>query len=134
MLRLKVKVGDRWYEVEVGDWEGDRVRVMVDGEEVTVSLDDVAQAGVESAPSEADAQPESTGGESDNVVRSPLPGVVISIDVAVGDSVAAGERVCVLEAMKMEQELVAASGGRVRAVRVQKGQSVLIGQTIVELE
>lgn len=134
MLRLKVKVADRWYEAEVGDWEGDRVRVMVDGEPVIVSLDDVAQAGVEPVASGADVQSASADGGGENVVRSPLPAVVLSIDVAVGDSVAAGDRVCVLEAMKMEQELVAPSGGRVRAVRVQKGQSVLIGQTIVELE
>ena len=133
MLRLKVKVADRWYEVEVGDWEEDRVRVMVDGEPVIVSLEDVVQAGAATVTSESDVQPESTDDGVDNVVRSPLPGVVLSIDVAVGDSVAAGERVCVLEAMKMEQELVAPSGGRVKAVRVQKGQSVLIGQTIVEL-
>ena len=134
MMRLRVKVEDRWYEVEVGDWEGDRVRVMVDGEPAMVSLDDVAQAGAAAVPSEAGVQPESTDDGGDNVVRSPLPGVVLSIDVAVGDPVAVGERVCVLEAMKMEQELVAPNGGRVKAVRVQKGQSVLIGQTIVELE
>ena len=72
--------------------------------------------------------------DGDNAIRSPLPGVVLSIDVAVGDSVSSGERVCILEAMKMEQELVAPRDGRVKSVRVQKGESVLIGQTIVELE
>ena len=130
MLRLKVKVDGRWYEVEVGEWEGDQVTALVGDEPVTVRLEDVAAA----VSSDAVAGSDSADDGAENVVRSPLPGVVLSIDVAVGDAVAAGERVCVLEAMKMEQELVASNGGRVKAVRVQKGQSVLIGQTIVELE
>lgn len=134
MPRLKVKVEDRWYEVDVGEWEGDRVRVMVDGEPVTVRLEDVAAAAGVSVPSDEVAESDSAADAGDKVIQSPLPGVVLSIDVAVGDAVAAGDRVCVLEAMKMEQELVAASGGRVKAVRAQKGQSVLIGQTIIELE
>ena len=129
-MKLKVKVDGRWYEVEVGEWEGDRVTALVDDEPVKVRLEDVAAA----VSSDAIAESDSADDAGENVVRSPLPGVVLSIDVSVGDAVAAGERVCVLEAMKMEQELVASSGGRVKAVRVQKGQSVLIGQTIVELE
>ena len=131
MLRLRVKVAEKWYEVEVGDWEGDRVRVMVDGDPVTVRLEGVVSA---SSAAVADADVESGDDGGDNAIRSPLPGVVLSIDVAVGDRVSAGGRVCMLEAMKMEQELVASRDGRVKAVRVQKGDSVLIGQTIVELE
>ena len=117
--------------MEVGEWEGDQVTALVDNEPVTVSLADVA-----AAPSvmESDVEMGAADEGAENVVRSPLPGVVLSIDVAVGDSVSAGEPVCVLEAMKMEQEIAAPRDGRVKAVRVQKGQSVLIGQTIVELE
>ena len=134
MPRLRVKVEERWYEVEVGPWKGDRVRVLVDEEPVLVRLQDLAQVGAGVVSAEADVEPELAAEDGDNVVRSPLPGVVLSIDVGVGDQVSAGERVCVLEAMKMEQELVASRAGKVKAVRVQKGQSVLIGQTIVELE
>ena len=133
MLRLRVKVEDRWYEVEVGEWEGGRVRVLVDEEPVMVSLEDVAQAGP-AAVADAAVEPESTDDAGDNAIRSPLPGVVLSIDVGVGDAVSVGERVCMLEAMKMEQELAAPRDGRVKAIRVQKGDSVLIGQTIVELD
>ncbi len=133
MVRMRVKVEERWYEVEVGEWEGDEVRVLVDEEPVMVRLSDVAQdaqaSGLEDGGREASGED-----AGDSVVRSPLPGVVLSIDVGVGDRVAAGSRVCVLEAMKMEQELTAPRDGRVKAVRVQKGQNVLIGQMILELE
>ena len=132
-MKLKVKVDGRWYEVEVGEWEGDRVTALVDDEPVKVRLEDVAAA-PSAVQSEAVVESDAGDGGGENVVRSPLPGVVLSIDVAVGDSVSAGEPVCVLEAMKMEQEIAAPRDGRVKAVRVQKGQSVLIGQTIVELE
>lgn len=131
MMRLRVKVSDKWYDVEVGAWKGDRVQALVDGEPVVVRLEDVVSA---SPAAVADADVESGDDGGDNAIRSPLPGVVLSIDVAVGDRVSAGGRVCMLEAMKMEQELVASRDGRVKAVRVQKGDSVLIGQTIVELE
>ncbi len=133
MIRLKVKVEDRWYEVEVGEWDGGRVRVLVDEEPVMVSLEDVAQTGP-AAVADVEVVSESADDAGDNAIRSPLPGVVLSIDVGVGDRVSAGERVCMLEAMKMEQELAAPRDGRVKAIRVQKGGSVLIGQTIVELE
>ena len=131
MLRLRVQVADRWYDVEVGAWEGDRVQVMVDGDPAMVRLEDVIAA-TPAVAAVADVESGDDGG--DNAIRSPLPGVVLSIDVGVGDQVSAGGRVCMLEAMKMEQELVASRDGRVKAVRVQKGDSVLIGQTIVELE
>lgn len=114
----------------MGEWERDRVRVMVDGDPVVVRLGDVAAMGV-GAESEGEVEPAGDGG--DNAVVSPLPGVVLSIDVKVGDRVSAGDKVCVLEAMKMEQEITASSDGQVKAVKVQKGQSVLIGQTIIEL-
>ena len=134
MVRLRVKVEERWYDVEVGMWEGDEVRVLVDEEPVMVRLSDVAGA---TSTEQSDVGGEEAGsgeGAGDGAVRSPLPGVVLSIDVGVGDRVAAGSRVCVLEAMKMEQELTAPRDGRVKAVRVQKGQNVLIDQMILELE
>ena len=112
MPRLRVKVEDRWYDVDVGPWEGDRVRVLVDEEPVMVFLEDLLQA-KDAATAEADIKPDSTDEAGDNAVRSPLPGVILSIDVGVGDRVSAGGRICVLEAMKMEQELTASRSGKV---------------------
>ena len=133
MVRLRVKLEDRWYDVDVGAWEGGQVRVLVDEEPVMVRLSDVAEA-TSTEKSNFGGEAVLGEGAGDGAVRSPLPGVVLSIDVGVGDRVAAGSRVCVLEAMKMEQELTAPRDGRVKAVRVQKGQNVLIGQMILELE
>jgi pyruvate carboxylase subunit B len=65
-------------------------------------------------------------------LRAPMPGLVVRLAVEVGQPVAAGAGVVVLEAMKMENELKAAGPGVVRAVLVQTGQAVEKGQPLVE--
>lgn len=67
-------------------------------------------------------------------IRAPMPGLVVRVAVAVGDSVAAGQGVAVVEAMKMENELRATAAGRVRAVHAVPGQTVEKGTVLVELE
>ena len=136
MRRLEVKVGDRWYTVEVGDLKGSSVQVMVDGDPVRVDLDNLGSEGKLSsgdAP-QATASTPSTQSGSRNLVRAPMPGMILSIDVRVGERVSAGSKVCVLEAMKMEQVLLAPGDGEVKAVHVQQGQNVTIGETIIELD
>ena len=79
----------------------------------------------------AAAQPrDKIRGES---IRAPIAGKVVKVLVAVGDSVAAGAPVIVLEAMKMENELVSERGGTVSAVHKQAGQAVDTGDLLVDL-
>ncbi|MBT9557033.1 MAG: ATP-grasp domain-containing protein, partial [Myxococcales bacterium] len=68
------------------------------------------------------------------VVRAPAPAVVMDIAVAVGDEVRAGQRLGVLEAMKMEMPLVAAEAGIVREVKVNAGAQVAAGQALVLMD
>ncbi len=63
-----------------------------------------------------------------------MPGKIIRVMVEVGQAVEEGEAVCVLEAMKMENELHAGRGGVVKAVHVQPGADVEKGQVLVEIE
>ena len=64
-------------------------------------------------------------------VRSPIPGRLIKLLVKAGDTVAAGQTVVVLEAMKMENELAAPRGGRVAEIRCAEGAAVEAGQDLV---
>jgi pyruvate carboxylase subunit B len=66
------------------------------------------------------------------VIKAPMPGLVVRIQVEAGQSVASGAGVVVLEAMKMENELRAAAPGVVAAVRVRPGEAVEKGQVLVE--
>ena len=68
------------------------------------------------------------------VLKAPMPGLVVRIEVAVGDQVAVGAGLVVLEAMKMENELKAPAAGTVRAIRVAAGEAVEKGQPLLELE
>ena len=122
--------------MDVGEWEGTSIKVLVDQEPVVV---DLGPAAVSTEAKRIDTPPTSAStGSADNndenAVRSPLPGVILSVDVRVGESVAAGTTVCVIEAMKMEQALLAPKDGTIKAIHVKQGQNVLIGDTIAELD
>jgi len=67
-------------------------------------------------------------------VLSPMPGLVKSVAVQIGDQVAEGQEVCVIEAMKMQNRLVAAATGTVKAVHVKAGDTVDEEQVLVEFE
>jgi len=67
-------------------------------------------------------------------VRAPMPGLIVRIDVGVGDAVRAGQGVVAMEAMKMENELRSSSTGTVKAIHVEAGKAVEKGTILVELE
>jgi len=65
---------------------------------------------------------------------SPMPGTVISVDVAIGDMVAAGQTCAVVEAMKMQNALSVSRDGKVKAIHVASGEKVADGDLLIELE
>jgi 3-methylcrotonyl-CoA carboxylase alpha subunit len=73
-------------------------------------------------------------GASEGAVRSPLPGRIIDLRVKPGDSVAKGQPLLVLEAMKMEHTLAAPADGKVKTVRCALGEQVAEGAELVEFE
>jgi oxaloacetate decarboxylase alpha subunit len=97
------------------------------GYDVTVSAGG-AVTGV--APAAAPAAAAATGGE---VVNAPLAGNIFKINVTEGQSVAAGDVIMILEAMKMETEVRAPSGGTVASVAVKEGDAVHTGDTLLTL-
>ncbi|MEO8700361.1 MAG: biotin/lipoyl-containing protein [Kofleriaceae bacterium] len=94
--------------------------------EVLLQVEDALQRKLAKAASPRTA----ARGES---IRAPIAGKVVKVVVAVGDQVAAGTAVIVLEAMKMENELVAERGGEVKAIHKQAGENVDTGDLLVEL-
>ena len=67
-------------------------------------------------------------------VRAPMPGLIVRVNVKVGDVVEAGQGVVVMEAMKMENELRAIAPGRVKSIEVGPGATVEKGSLLVALE
>jgi biotin carboxyl carrier protein len=97
------------------------------GGEAVLKVEDARQRRLARAAGSGRAAPR---GEA---IRAPIAGKVVKLAVAIGDTVAAGHAVVVLEAMKMENELVAERGGTVTAVHKQPGQAVDTGDLLVEL-
>ncbi len=67
-------------------------------------------------------------------LSSPIQGTVLSVDVEIGDEVTVGQRVALLESMKMEHEVMASSSGIVEGIHIEVGETVLEGQNIISLE
>jgi biotin carboxyl carrier protein len=67
-------------------------------------------------------------------VKSPMPGTILSINVKVGDTVKKGQVLCVLEAMKMENEIMSGADGKVVSIAINQGDSVSTGQVFFVLE
>ena len=140
MKEYKFKIGGKDYQVQILGVEGRNASVTVNGVPYQVELDEDAApaAAPVQAPAKAVAPspaPEATpapatGGKA---VCSPLPGVIISVDVTVGQAVKKGQKLAVLEAMKMENEIQADCDGTVASILVSKGDSVLEGAEILKL-
>jgi biotin carboxyl carrier protein len=145
MKEYKYKINGNKYNVAVGDVDDDNcVQVEVNGTTYKVELEKKAAPKVAvSAPRPA-AAPRTAGGEKviarpaaaagAGAVKAPLPGVVLSIPVKVGDAVKAADTVLVLEAMKMENAIHAGRDGKVASISVNPGDSVLEGTVLVTIE
>ena len=74
-----------------------------------------------------------SGAQGSIKVTAPMPGTILKMNVKVGDTIKANDLVCVLEAMKMENEIFAKEGGVVKTVDAPQGSSVNSGDTIITL-
>ena len=145
MKTYKFKIGNNPYTVEIASMEGGVAKVNVNGIDYEVEIEDAPVSAAAPAPAPASAASASASPAAAPApaaaapagpakkVCSPLPGVILSVNVAVGDKVKAGDKVAVLEAMKMENDIEAESDGTITAIHVQKGDSVLEGAAIVSL-
>jgi pyruvate carboxylase subunit B len=76
----------------------------------------------------------SAGASGPAPLKAPMPGLIVRVNVQVGDAVQAGQGLVVMEAMKMENELRAQAAGRVRSIVVSPGTAVEKGALLIELE
>ena len=144
MKEYKFKINGKDFHVAVNGISGTKADVTVNGVNYDVELENavapVQQAApaqsapvapVASAPkAQAAAPAHATGGKA---ITSPLPGVIISVDVKEGSDVKRGQKVAVIEAMKMENDILADADGTVTAVHVSKGDTVAEDAKIVTI-
>ena len=142
MKEYKYTIDGKEYKVAIGDIVENVADVTVNGEQYNVEMEPEKEPEkpkpvvrpVAPAPAPASSGASKASANSQNAVKAPLPGVITEVKVAVGDSVAEGDTVVVLEAMKMANNLDAEKGGKVTAILVQPGQSVMEGDPLVVIE
>ena len=142
MKEYKLKINGNNYFVVIDDVEETSANVEVNGTKYSVEFEKpVAKSSAPvkiirtSTPTAVSAakpviQPVTPAAGS-TPVKSPLPGVVLELKCAVGDTVKKGDVLLILEAMKMENVIEATANGKVESIKVDKGDSVLEGDTLV---
>ena len=145
MKEYKYKINGNEYNVAVEELEGNKANVTVNGKSYEVELDrpakpavskPVARPAAAPAPAAVPAAapaPKAAPAAGGAGIKAPLPGVILDIKVKVGDAVAKGQTVAILEAMKMENNINADREGTVVSINVEKGQSIAEGTDIITL-
>ncbi|MBP9031197.1 MAG: biotin/lipoyl-binding protein [Dysgonomonadaceae bacterium] len=148
MKEFNYKINGAPYRVIVNKAEGNTIELEVNGTPFTVELEQktnpltgIKRPNPEAAPAPtpktastplvtrpAEEQTKSTA------IQSPLPGVILDIRCKEGDIVKRGQTLMVLEAMKMENNILANANGKITQILVQKGDSVLEGAELVVIE
>ena len=113
-----------------------KYRVTVNGVPYEIELEELTGAAPAPAPAAAPAptpapSPAPAGGEQ---VTAPMPGTILAVNVAVGDSVKRGQVLMILEAMKMENEIMCPRDGRVTAIQAAKGTAVESGTPLCTIQ
>ena len=152
MNKYQYKVQGVDYEVEIEDVEGNIAKVNVNGIPFEVELKQpinaakhptivrpkvsAPQAAPAAAPTAAPAQPANqatAGAVAGNAVKAPLPGTINAVMVKVGDTVAVGDVVVVLEAMKMQNNIESEYAGQVTSILVKQGETVMEGAVLLTI-
>lgn len=153
----KIAIKDKKFEVEIGDVVGGAASVTVDGIPYDVMIENYDEIGAglasepaaaaaaapqrpaprpspvqrkPAAPSAAKPGP-SLSAAADGAIVAQIPGRIMAVHVSVGDPVKKGQTVAIMEAMKMENNVLATKDGTVKEVNVQKGSEVATGDVIM---
>lgn len=110
------------------DVTNDGIRVLFDGQEYSAKVEDQRQRMLRSIGGGAKEHGAALS------LKAPMPGLVVKIEVKVGDEVKRGQGIVVVEAMKMENEVRAPGNGTVKEIRVKERQVVEKGEVLVVLE
>jgi biotin carboxyl carrier protein len=122
-----VLIDGRSYELLVHEAPGEGLRISLGGRIYEVEVEDERTRALAAVAGRR-------GADGETPIKAPMPGLVLSVAVSPGDQVAAHQRLLVLEAMKMENEVGSPRTGTVREVRVKAGQAVEAGELLAIVE
>ena len=138
MKKYEFTIGGNSYTVNIKSFEDAIAIVEVNGSEYEVKLHQEVKT--TKTPKLVRSQPPPTPQKSFapagglNAIKAPLPGVIHKVMVKEGDAVKAGQTLLILEAMKMENNILAEKAGTIRNMKIKEGDSVMQGDLLLEVE
>ncbi|WP_372746053.1 biotin/lipoyl-containing protein [Lutibacter sp.] len=138
MKNFKFRIYDNNYNVKIVSHEDNIIDLEVNGTSYSVKLSEEVKVTktptlVRSASKRPAELLKVNVSSSKTKIVAPIPGTVLSIDINVGDEIKVGDRLLVLEAMKMENNITSEKSGIVSAILVKIGQQVLQNEVLIEL-
>ena len=138
MKNYKFKINENGYSVNIKSHEDNIINLEVNGTSYAVvmkqEIKKTKTPTLVRAASKRPAEPLKVNPKSSKTkIVAPIPGVVMSIDVKIGDVIKVGDRMLVLEAMKMENNIVCEKAGTITALNISVGQQVLQDEVMIEL-
>ena len=138
MKKYEFTIGGNSYSVNIKSFEDAIAIVEVNGSEYEVKLHQEVKITktpklVRSQPAPAPQKSFAPAGGL-NLIKAPLPGVIHKVIVKEGDSVKIGQTILILEAMKMENNILAEKAGVIRTIKIKEGDSVMQGDLLLEVE
>jgi len=140
MKKYKFTINGNDYVVHIKDIEdniaevdvnGTHYEVVVHNEIKTTKTPRLVRKPIEKLPGEGQIKKKATTGKHE--VTAPLPGTIIKLNVSVGDVVAEGQNLLVMEAMKMENQVQTSRGGEIISIKVNVGDTVLQDDVLLEI-
>ena len=143
MKKFKFTINGNVYEVEIQGFEENIAKVEVNGTPYDVEIHrdlkmtktpTLVRAEAPPPKGKETRIPKVPSKTTNLAVKSPLPGTIISVLVKEGDKVSMGQKLLTMEAMKMENNVLAEKAGIVKSVLVKPGDTVLQNDTLVEID
>lgn len=138
MKNYKFTINGNKYEVEILEVEGDMAKIEVNGTSYLVEIHkEVKPAKTPTLVRPVLREPQKNIDRKEGgpklEIKAPLPGIILQVMVKPGDKVSKGQKLLIMEAMKMENEIKAEQDGEIVSVKVTSGQSVLQEEVLIEM-
>lgn len=138
MKNYKFTISGNSYEVDIIELDGDLAKIEVNGTPYMVEIHKQSKQVktptlVRPVLRESPKSIVKKEGGARLSVKSPLPGLILHINVSVGDKVTRGQKLLIMEAMKMENEIKSDVEGEITAIKIAVGQTVLQDEVLIEI-
>ena len=140
MKKFKFKIRGNEYEAVINSFEDNIVEIDINGTSYSVQVEQevkkrktpkLIRSKVPVSPEDAKIKTKSILG---SIIKAPLPGTIVSVNVKIGDNVNSGDVLLIMEAMKMENNILSEKAGKIKSIHIIPGDTVLQNDLLIEID